>query len=984
MTASARRPAGGSRLLVRVQWTSALTAALALIALMLSGPANAASSGYDQITGVGTTASAVTVDWTQGILDTTNTAIASANAGRTDTTQTATDPLGFMHSDFENLKVTVSQTENITHQGITVTWSGGKPSNVGGFTDNFLQMMECYSDTASGPNPEQCEYGSPDLLNVPSAANGLGERVGFLCAAGAAPSVTNPPVVANGQGGEITGCDTEEPSDPTHIAPCPSQQCDPTDSSFDIPFAPVGDPTDLDYAFADTTYYNRFNTNEVQEAITGADGTGQQQFETLTGTEAPGLGCGDNDNGQPRGCWLVIVPRGTYEPNGYQVNGASNYLSTSPLDASNWAQRIQIHLSYAPVGQFCPIGTPSLDMDGTQIVTRAMQSWELALNQAAACSSEYSFIATTESSSTSDLTSGGTGVAFTTIPIGDEATRSGGSPPTDLPPILYAPVAISALDFGFNINNGNGYDTTPVKLTPLLVAKSLTQTYLGDLPDYNPSDNEAGPSWASGYPTNISEDPEFISLNPDIVPEPSIPDAPILTEDHSALNEQVWQWVQADSTASGWLDGTADATDGNIKIDPDYSSLNLGTSVVDSYPRAYTGTCVCGGPPEPGVTPPTNYTKDSGDLLPYSLNLDSAAAAVLAANNPATTTWSTTAISPSGSNGWYQSKGIEPIGSIFMWSASDTPDLAAYGLTAAQLCNESGSTCVAPSTASLTAAVTDAQPDSAGLLQVNPASPGDGAYPLVDVIYAAVSTNQSPANLNSDAALIKYAAGDGQTAGTAPGNLPPGYLPLTSALQSQAMDVVAKLQALANPSASPSPSPTSSVSATSSATSSSGSSSGGTSADGSQGGAQSQSPAGTSTAPATTSGGSTSAGSDSGGSGSGGSGSGGSGTSSTGAGSGATAGSTPRATASAAAAPTGSLSPSPGSSATTPGAVVSLPPSEVVSSGKTGPLALGNLRWALFAVVIVGALCAGGAMLLRSESLPTWLRRRIPAAWRLK
>ena len=44
-------------------------------------------------------------------------------------------------------------------------------------------------------------------------------------------------------------------------------------------------------------------------AATNADGTGQQQFETLTANQAPGLGCGEAEsNGQARNCWLVIVP----------------------------------------------------------------------------------------------------------------------------------------------------------------------------------------------------------------------------------------------------------------------------------------------------------------------------------------------------------------------------------------------------------------------------------------------------------------------------------------------------------------------------------------------------------------------------------------------------------------------------------------------------------------------------------------------------
>src|SRR5262249_32077768 len=170
-----------------------------------------------------------------------------------------------------------------------------------------------------------------------------------------------------------------------------------------------------------TTYYNAFNTDEVQESITGPDGTGQQQFETLTGVQAPGLGCGQPDaSNKPRGCWLVIVPRGQYEPNGHAINlnSTSSALNSSPLSASNWAQRIQIHLGFAPVQAFCPIGTLERQTVGTQLVARAVQSWQLALNHNANCTKIYGYSAVPESTSTTQLTSsgGGTaGLAFTTI-----------------------------------------------------------------------------------------------------------------------------------------------------------------------------------------------------------------------------------------------------------------------------------------------------------------------------------------------------------------------------------------------------------------------------------------------------------------------------------------------------------------------------------------------------------------------------------------
>jgi hypothetical protein len=1089
MTKRVGGQARGKRLPARLQWGGTLVAvAASLAALSLPGAARAATgtNNYDQMTGVGQTASAVTVNWTQGLLNDTNTAITGTtgvgtNADRTNQSST----LWFMYSEFQNLSVTVSQTQDIGHQGITVSWNwtqGGKPvatAQNGGFQSDFLQMMECYGDATTGPTPSQCEYGSTGLLpsGVPNA--GIGGRTGPLCPAGA---VAEPPTgirAADGSPGTY-GCDPLEGNIASDVAPCPSgTTCGPA-TEFDVPFVPVGDPTNPDYTIGDTTYYSSFTTNEVQEALV-ANGAGQQQFETVTGVQAPGLGCGlAESGGSVRSCWLVIVPRGTYEPNGFQVDPnsgqAGELIETSPLSQSNWDQRIQIHLTYSPVGSFCAPGTTEIQTFGTQLVQRAMQSWQLALNQAGNCKQVYAYSAVPESTVTQTLSGGGdVGLAFTTIPIGSEAVRDGGTAPTGLPTILYAPVAVAALDFGFNINLGTtGSVSTPVKLSPMLMAKALTQSYQQDLPDFFPTYGQEGPAWAKNNPLNISADPQFQTLNPEVPEDPSGPIALLLTEDHSAANQQVWQWINADSTASGWLDGTPDSTEPNVQVNPDYKALNLGQAAIDSYPRAYTGDlyyCPPTGPAASGlatasassaasssgtsttttltVTPvmaeagqsvtltatevaadktnpagsvqfeaagtkigtpvavnasgaatttttlpsassvalsavftpaspsynPSTVTytdapcaqavgtKDTTDLLPYSDNFDSAASAVITGSNTDLSGgWDLTIESPQNIPGWWDKHGVEPLGQILMWAADDTPDLAAYGLVPAQLCNDSGSSCISPSVASVTAAVSAATADSSGLLHVNPASPGTNAYPLTDIVYAAVATNQSPAALTDYAALISDAVGAGQTPGTAPGDLPPGYLPLPSNLVTQAQAVVTQLQNLASPSPSPSASSSTSASASTSTTSST------------------QTAAST----ATTAAGSTTTGT---------------GTTTTTTTGGSTPTPTPAAAATTAPAttpastpvtPVTSLGKVPVTGSTQPAGTVtalalptpqdyvtSLPPNQA-AAGTTPQQPVGSIRWVLLGLALVGGVFAGGGTLLRSGGIPPWRRRTVP------
>lgn len=383
-----------------------------------------------------------------------------------------------------------------------------------------------------------------------------------------------------------------------------------------------------------------------------------------------------------------------------------------------------------------------------------------------------------------------------------------------------------------------------------------------------------------------------------------------------------------------------------MQVDPAYQALKLGQApAIDSFPRAYSACLDLGTLPQNDGTT-KDEKKCSLDLLPYTDNYDSAASAVLTANNPDTANWDPTILGPDGTDGWWTKNGIEPINSIWMWGVSGTSYLAAYGVISAQLCpDESGSNCVSPTISSLTTAVNAAKPDSAGLLQVDPASPGTGGYPLTQIVYAAVPTNQSAAALNDYADLIAEAAGAGQTPGATPGDLPSGYLPLTSSLVSQAQAVVTQLRSLA----SPSPSPSTSASASPTVTSSSAASTSDT-----------QSPATT----ATTAGSST----------------GGTGTAGT------TGGATPAATAPAAQAtspvsglatvPVSSSHSAAGAAATSGSPVISLPP-EQAAAGTTPQQAVGAIRWVLIGVAVAGGGFAGGGALLRSSGLPPWLRRRL-------
>lgn len=759
----------------RARWPRVL-AVVAALTLATAGPAGA-DTGTDQITGNGQTESAVSVTWAEGLVGTDNSTVV--------TPRDTTGPTSFLAQDFQNLKVTVSQTESLVHQAVTVSWTGG--TNGG-----FLQIMQCYGDANTGPDPEDCEFGTPDNLLKSGLVNAsAGSRGGAICASGSVPSTTTPPKNADGTGGS-GGCDTAEPSDPSHIDAAAD---DPDD--YVVPFVPAGtDQKIYNDAAAGTgqlsDYFDQFNTNEVQEADNATDGSGQDFFQALTGTEAPGLDCGEAEtSGTTRDCWLVIVPRGQYDANGFKIHGSVapvDAVTGTPLGHTMWAQRIQIHLGFAPVTTKCPIGsTQERQTVGTELVAHAVFSWQLALNAAADCRTLYSYSAVPEPTSTSQLSTGdGAGLAFTTIPVGSEVTRTGGVADTG-PPLVYAPVSASAVTFGFNVNlsSTNGFDPTPIKLTPRLLAKALTQSYKTDLTDFD-SDNP-GPAWAANNPVNITRDPEFAKLNPTVSESLGAPVAPLVAEDHSQVNQEVWRWILADPSARAWLAGTPD--ENGMVVNPNYKALKLGSSAEDSFPRA-DPTCFNQNQPGEGTA-----LRCTLDLLPYVNSLDEGASDVRSSNNPEGASWDPGAHAPDGSSGWWGRGGIEPSRSTFLWAVTDSASLANYGLVPAQLCTAGGGDCVSPNTASVSEALSVAKPDTAGLLHVDPAAPGSGGYPLVDVTYAAVPTTQTPAALVDYATLIDYAAAAGQTPGVEPGQLPHGYLPLPATLREQAAAAAATLRA---------------------------------------------------------------------------------------------------------------------------------------------------------------------------------------------
>jgi hypothetical protein len=673
--------------------------------------------------------------------------------------------------EFAGLRVTVSQTRNLINQVVTVSWTGGKPTPPGGFSINFLQIMQCWGDDPAGPDRTQCQFGGGVAGSLPAGPWTRSRQLTYPFA------------------------------DPEETLQLPLGS--PPGSTAYVPFWPVGRDKPVGAATSGRTdFFDSLGTNEIPLARTHEDGTGQEFFEVQTVRQAPGLGCGDPvttggvTTGRP--CWLVVVPRGATEVDGSVRSGApgdTGRLGSSPLSASNWAHRIVFPLEFLPVGQACPIGSPERRVVGHELMVEAISHWQPVL--CAGGGALYSYTQLTDDVARNQVVDGSfPGLALLTDPL----------PPPQAPPdrpLVYAPVGLSGLAIAFNIEHQpspvapqeqlqlDGLRFTAMKLTPRLVAKLLTQSYQGAVAGYP----KIIPDYLKNNPAGLTVDPEFLELNPDYAGFANFttpPDA-LVQLPGSDLTSLLWRWVTADADARAFLAGTPDKH--GMVINPLNKNLPLPTS---TFPRN-DQSCV-------DVVLKFDFTNP---LMGKSCTLDI---------HPFTNDMHDSGLSASRGDGQGRTPalGVDNVTQVLkkderqtpgqraLLAVVDTATAARYGLPTAALRNAAGQF-VTPTTDSLLAGVKAMTPSPvAGVLSANPTSPDPAAYPLTALSYAVSAPTSLDQAAGADyAALLRYAAGPGQQPGVEPGHLPPGMAPLPAELAAQTRAAAATIQAQAGTTRSP-------------------------------------------------------------------------------------------------------------------------------------------------------------------------------------
>ena len=703
--------------------------------------------------------------------------------------------------DFAGLKVTVSNTRDLRNEVVQVTWTGAAQTR-GNFGINYLQIFQCWGDDPAGPDREQCQYGGL------AGDNRGGAQV-------ASRQVTY---------------DIKDPAE--------TYQPTPSRSIRYVPFRSVtGKTTEAGLS----EFFDGTTSNEVPFGATRSDGGGFTPFEIQTAVEAPGLGCGEPRLGtaapapltpasaspsaiasprasssatptaavsatvtastspspsttaspatarpatDSRQCWLVVVPRNNKEVDGStRSESSTRQLLSSPLSASNWAQRLVVPLSFAPVGQPCPLGRSERPVVGQENATEAVSSWQPAL--CAGNGPLFSYSQVPDALARRQAVGDAPGLSLTTRPLAASEVPAGRVP-------VYAPIALTGLSVAFNIESQSAFSAPPevkardgqrlteLQLTPRLVAKLLTQSYRLAAADPDRAGLEKNPQ-------DLTRDPDFLRLNPAFrqLRFVGIEDmlVPAGLADSNAL---VWQWVLGDAEARAFVNGAPDP-DGMV-VNPHYKA----TSQQEGFPKS-----------DPACRTFTTAQRPlcTLDAHPYAADGQEAARAAARGDTLARTTYDAEANPPV-----YRRSVPQPTGSRALLALTDAATARRFGLQTAKLRNAAGAF-VAPDDAALLAGLSAMTASAVpGVVLPDPRARAAEAYPLSTLTYALATPAQLSAQARRDyATFLRYAVGKGQEPGEDNGQLPPGYAPLPGPVRAQTLAAATRIERSVGPAGPASP-----------------------------------------------------------------------------------------------------------------------------------------------------------------------------------
>jgi hypothetical protein len=491
--------------------------------------------------------------------------------------------------------------------------------------------------------------------------------------------------------------------------------------------------------------------------------------------------------------------------------------------ASNWANRFSIPITFGLPPDACDVLDPRAPTGfyGSELMAQASLQWAPAycLNKKRF---KFQLNQMSDAAGWNLMESGAGPAAFVSSPHRR----------TSPDPVGFAPSAVTGFAIGYNIDRpDNGGEFHDLRLTPRLVAKLLTQSYLG-------SDLGRGHPGIGDNPLAIMNDPEFIELNPGLSQITQEAGAALLSlANDSDIIQQLTDWIAHDHDAMDFIDGKADPW--GMKVNPAYKKIHLPRSewpLLDTYVPQTNNTCRQANPDvyfSQLAAPVTTLRKVSDALLDGWPNVQTRCDFDQVSNT-------------------YKLGRIDrqSYGARFMLGVVSLGDAARYGLSTAALQTKKG-TFVAPDDGSLAAAVdlmqpqqakpggkggngsadtsatpgsdarASAKPDLSALGRPYVLDQGDvrrsaKAYPGTMVVYAAARLqNLAEDDAAKVAMFIRTSTTEGQRPGAGNGELPAGFLPIGKSGPTAKLYDVAQLVADAveaqtpEPSAAPSPTDTS-------------------------------------------------------------------------------------------------------------------------------------------------------------------------------
>ncbi|NHC22901.1 hypothetical protein G6553_06910 [Nocardioides sp. IC4_145] len=686
--------------------------------------------------------------------------------------------------------VTADKTENLRgRQRIRISWKGAQPS--GGrasnpYGENGLAqeypvvVLQCRGvDGASVPvakrvRPETCWTASVAQRSQVSRSEGEATWRHDLYADDAAKQRTS---------GVTPFPGAQE---------CPTADIEPYATRL-TPFVARGGRThlacDAAHMAPEAAVGAAFPPAEIA-AFTEANGTGSVQLEVRSETENESLGCNHRV-----ACSVVVIPivglscdapsqpptagdqacrkGGRFAPGSSNFSGEGIDQAVGPAlwwSESNWRNRFTIPITFGLPPDTCDIRDPRppTGFYGSELLAQAATQWAPAyclaedrfkfqLNQ---MSDEAGFA----------LMSSGGGVAAA---VSSEHERRGSDP------VGYAPTAVTGFSIAYVVDEpDNGGERTRLRLNARLLAKLLTQSYLG-------SDLGRGHPGMAGNPLAIMNDPEFQELNPGLSTTTQEAGATLLSlSESSDVVEQLTAYIAADPDARAFVSGKADPW--GMKVNPEYEDIELPRSewpLLDTYVPATENTCRKENPAvyfTQLAAPVTALRKISEALLDAWPNVQ-------------------TRCELDASTQQYKLGRVDrqSFGSRFLLGVTSLGDAARYGLRSAALQTRPG-TYVAPSDASLGAAVRLARqerPRAPFVLDQADVRKAGSAYPGTMVVYTAARLRNLPkADAAKVAQFIRVSTTEGQRRGSGNGELPEGFLPIrrtgvTAKLFASAQDV---------------------------------------------------------------------------------------------------------------------------------------------------------------------------------------------------